>query len=154
MPREEAVRQRLLALAEPLAERLGLALVDVSLRRGGPGELVTVTIDRPGGVTLDDCRRMSRHLEEELDAEGLFQGRYRLDVESPGLDRVLRTEREFQYFRGREVELTLRAPDAGSRRLVGTLRGLEGDTLVIDEAGEPLRLRLDEVARVRLHVRF
>lgn len=154
MRREEELRERLLALAEPVAEGLGLALVEVSLRQGGPSLLVTVTVDRPGGVTIEDCRRMSRALEAELDAALVLPGRYRLDVESPGIDRVLRTPREYRYFAGREVEVTVRNPEAGRRRLVGTLHGLEGDVLLVDEGGERLRLPLPDVARVRLHVRF
>lgn len=154
MRREEELRERLLALAEPVAEGLGLALVEVSLRQGGPSLLVTVTVDRPGGVTIEDCRRMSRALEAELDAASVLPGRYRLDVESPGIDRVLRTPREYRYFAGREVEVTVRNPEAGRRRLVGTLHGLEGDVLLVDEGGERLRLPLPDVARVRLHVRF
>ncbi|HEX6987849.1 MAG TPA: ribosome maturation factor RimP [Bacillota bacterium] len=154
MPREQEQRDRLLALAEPVARGLGLNLVEVALRRAGPVPLLTVTVDRPGGVTVEDCRRMSRALEAELDAARVLPGRYRLDVESPGINRVLRTEREYRYFSGREVEVTTRTPQEGRRRLVGTLRGLDGDALVVEEGGRPLRLPLGDVARVRLHVRF
>ncbi|MFO7246438.1 MAG: ribosome maturation factor RimP [Thermaerobacter sp.] len=154
MPHDPELRERLLALAEPVAQDLGLNLVDVTLRRSGPSSLVTVTIDRPGGVTVEDCRRMSRALEERLDAGSWFAGPYRLDVESPGIDRVLRTPREFRYFAGREVEVVFKDPGGGRHRVTGTLRGLEGDDLVIDEAGQERRFALDQVARVRLHVRF
>ena len=141
-------------LAEAITRSLGMALVDVAWRRRRGALHIVVTIDKPGGVTLDDCEQVSQRLEQALDAQDRI-GEYSLEVESPGLDRTLRSQREFQYFRGREVEVTTYAPVEGRRHFVGTLEGLEGGRVVITAAdGRRHEFPREQVARAKLLVRL
>lgn len=152
MARDAEVEQRVETLVEPVVNRLGFALVHVACGRRGRRPHVRLTIDRADGVTVEDCESVSREVEAVLDAAGLVGDDYVLEVESPGLDRVLQTEREFRHFAGRPVEVRTYAPVDGRKRFVGTLVGLEEGAVVLDVDGERRRIPRDQVARVRLHV--
>lgn len=151
MPRRREVEQGIERAAEALAAELGVELVDAAVRRrGGDGALV-VTVDRAGGVTIDDCRRMNRALLNHPDVRALMDGPYSVEVESPGLDRTLRGDREFRHFRGREVEIRTYAPVDGARRFAGTLLGLEGGDVVLDcDDGGERRIPRERIAKARL----
>ena len=151
MAGREELDRRLEALVEPVVTRMGYALVDVRCLGPSARPRVRITIDSPGGITLDDCERVSRRVEAALDADGLVGDDYVLEVESPGLGRVLEREREFRHFAGRAVEVTVRVPVEGRRRLVGTLLGLEGDAVVVELEGRRTTIPRAQVARVRLH---
>jgi ribosome maturation factor RimP len=106
-------------------------------------------IDKPGGVTVDDCAAVSRHLTRVLAVEGIDYER--LEVSSPGLDRPLRKGADFARFAGRKVEVRMRTPDAsGRRRFVGVLRGAEAGRVQIELEGQTIGLELENVERARL----
>lgn len=126
---------------------MGYELVDVQASNGG--RLVRLFIDKPGGVTLDDCAAISRHLTRVLAVEGIDYER--LEVSSPGLDRPLRKERDFARFAGQKAEVRMRTPDAaGRRRFVGVLRGADAGRVSLELEGQTLALALDDVDRARL----
>ncbi|HLS88937.1 MAG TPA: ribosome maturation factor RimP [Sphingobacteriaceae bacterium] len=140
------------AAARELAAASGFHLLDVEHVRGRNRTVVRITLDRPGGITLDDCQNFSRRLEERLDAQDLVPGPYTLEVASPGLDRVLKNEGEFEYFKGRDVEVTAREPVDGRRRWLGKLGGLVDDKVVVTgPEGETFAIPCHQVQRVRLH---
>jgi len=126
---------------------MGYELVDVQASNGG--RLVRLFIDKPGGVTLDDCAAISRHLTRVLAVEGIDYER--LEVSSPGLDRPLRKERDFARFAGQKAEVRMRTPDAtGRRRFVGVLRGADAGRVSLELEGQTVALALDDVDRARL----
>lgn len=142
------LQRRVEELVEPVVEAMGYALVALALP--GRGRLV-VTIDGPGGVTADDCERVSRRVEAALDRSGLLGTDYVLEVESPGLTRVLRSPREFRHFAGRRVEVSTLAPAGGPRRFLATLVGPAPEALVLDVDGREVRIPWPQLGRVRLH---
>jgi len=97
------LEERVRSLAEPVLTRHGAELVDVQVRRGRT-QLVRIIADQPGGITLEMCARVSEELSRMLDVDDPIQGRYTLEVSSPGLDRPLRTEADFS---GRHEEGTV-----------------------------------------------
>ena len=126
---------------------MGYELVDVQASNGG--RLLRLFIDKPGGVTLDDCAAASRHLTRVLAVEGIDYER--LEVSSPGLDRPLRKEADFARFAGQKAEVRMRTPDAtGRRRFVGVLRGAETGLVSLELEGRTVRLALDDVDRAKL----
>jgi ribosome maturation factor RimP len=138
---------RLEKVVEPAVAGMGFELVDVQASNGG--RLVRLFIDKPGGVTLDDCAAASRHLTRVLAVEGIDYER--LEVSSPGLDRPLRKEVDFARFAGRKAEVRMRTPDAtGRRRFVGVLRGAEAGQVSIELDGRVIALALDDVDKARL----
>ena len=126
---------------------MGYELVDVQASNGG--RLLRLFIDKPGGVTVDDCAGLSRHLTRVLAVEGIDYER--LEVSSPGLDRPLRKERDFVRFAGQKAEVRMRTPDAtGRRRFVGVLRGAQAGQVNLELEGRLVALALDDMDRARL----
>jgi ribosome maturation factor RimP len=136
-----------LTVVEPAVTGMGYELVDV--QTPGGGRLLRLFIDKPGGVTLEDCEAVSRHMTRLLAVEGIDYER--LEVSSPGLDRPLRKPGDFVRFSGRKVEVRMRTPDGnGRRKFVGVLRGAEAGQVSVDVDGQVLQLALDDVDRAKL----
>jgi ribosome maturation factor RimP len=144
------VREKLMALSEPLLARLGFELVDLEYAPGRAHAVVRVFIDRPEGVGIDDCEHVSHELAALLDVEDPVPIAYTLEVSSPGLDRVLRTPAHFQRFAGERVWVELRVARDGRRRYTGRLEtvGAEGIELRVD--GAIVAVRFGEIERARL----
>jgi ribosome maturation factor RimP len=141
------------ALGARVLQGLGMELVDVNLERQRSGWFLRYFIDRPGGVTLDDCQEASRQLGAELDVEDLIQGRYTLEVSSPGLDRPLRTEEDYHRFLGRLVVLHTFEPVERRRHFVGRLQSYEGGIVVIEEKdGRRWEIPRGAISKARLEV--
>lgn len=134
-------------MVEPAVSGLGYELVDVQASNGG--RMLRLFIDKPGGITLDDCAAVSRHLTRVLAVEGIDYER--LEVSSPGLDRPLRKGSDFARFAGHRADVRMRTPDpSGRRRFVGVLRGAEAGRLSIELDGHTIGLDLADVERARL----
>ena len=126
---------------------MGYELVDVQASNGGG--LLRLFIDKPGGVTVEDCAQISRQLTRVLAVEGIDYER--LEVSSPGLDRPLRKERDFARFAGQKAEVRMRTPDAtGRRKFVGVLRGAQAGQLSLEMDGRVLALPVDDVDKAKL----
>jgi ribosome maturation factor RimP len=132
------LRERLIALIEPLLQRLGYELVELEYSAGRAHAVVRLFIDREAGVTLDDCAQVSREVSTLLDVEDPIPSAYTLEVSSPGFDRVLRTQAHFGRFVGSRVFVELKEPRAGRRRYTGRL-------LTVDEAGIALEVDREQV---------
>jgi ribosome maturation factor RimP len=146
--------ERLWRVIEPTASELGLELVDVEWKPAGPVALLRVFVDRPGGVTLEECARLSRRLDPLLDVEDLIPGRYHLQISSPGLDRPLRRPADFARAVGERVRLTLRAMAGRPRVCAGRLRAAGERVEVELDDGQILSLGLEEIEQARREVEF
>ena len=142
--------RRLYELIEPTVRALGFELVGVLRRDANSRALIRVYIDREGGVTVDDCARVSHRVAGLLDVADPVSGRYDLEVSSPGADRPLFVERDFARFAGAGLKVTLRAPVAGRRRLAGTLGGYRDGVVIVDEHGMEHRFAISEIESARL----
>jgi ribosome maturation factor RimP len=142
-----SVPNTLEGILEPTLAGMGYELVDAQV--SNRGRFLRIFMDKPGGITLDDCASVSRHLSHLLEVEGIDYDR--LEVSSPGLDRPLRKAVDFARFAGQKVDVRMRLADAGGRRrYVGVLRGIEGTTATVDVDGVPVALQLDGMDRARL----
>jgi ribosome maturation factor RimP len=120
-------------IAERVAQSGGLELVDVELLGGGKARVLRVYIDKPGGVTHDDCSNFSREAGTIFDVEDAVPGAsYTLEVSSPGLDRKLTKAAEFERFVGSLVKLTTRDPVNGSRHFEGRLKSFDEGRLNLE----------------------
>ena len=133
------------ARLEPVLAGLGYELV--LLERAGRG-LVRIFIDKPGGITIDDCVAVSNHLTHLFTVENIDYER--LEVSSPGLDRPLVKPQDYVRFAGEEVTLKLRMPVENRRRLVGTLVGLEDQAVKLIVNGAEMSIDLRNVDGARL----
>ena len=124
--------ERIREIAGRVAASEGIELVDVELHGRGPGSVLRIYLDKPGGITHQDCQMVSRQVGTILDVEDLMAGRYTLEVSSPGLDRRLIKPDDFQRFAGQQVKLLLRDSTGGRQHLQGRLRGLEEGKVQVD----------------------
>lgn len=135
------------ALLDTTLAGLGYELVDLE-RSGKKGRLLRVFIDKTGGVNVDDCADVSRHLDRVLAVEGIAYDR--LEVSSPGTDRALRKERDFVRFSGSKARIRLRVPVDGQRNFVGVLRETRAGKVQIETGDRLLVLDLDNLEKARL----
>jgi len=120
-------------IAQRIADSSGLELVDVDLRGGGKARMLRIFIDKPGGVTHDDCSNFSREVGTILDVEDAVPGgSYTLEVSSPGLDRKLLKASDYERFIGSLVKLTTKNPIAGSRHFEGRLESFSNGRIELE----------------------
>ena len=125
---------------------LGYELVDMS--RSLKSGLLRIFIDKPEGITLDDCERVSNHLGDWLAVENVAYER--LEISSPGLDRPLKRLADFQRFLGRDVQLRLRMALSGQRRFLGKLVSADVTGVVVQIDGHDVTFGLDNIDQARL----
>ena len=130
----------------PVLRDHGLELVDIEWRPLRPRGVLRLFVDKSGGVGIGDCERASREIGDVLDAAAIIDASYDLEVSSPGLERVLRKEREFRWAIGKRVRCWL----AGGRELRGRLVAVEPDQLVLEHDGERVDLPRADVTKARL----
>jgi len=147
-------RTALRSLLEPGVQAMGCELVDVEIAGGGPRMTLRVYIDKPGGVTVDDCADVSRQLSAILDVEDPLPGSYMLEVSSPGLDRPLVTADDFRRHVGETVKVQMHQPIAGRKRFKGRLIESDDERISIEVDGERFDLVLADVERARLVPQF
>ena len=139
-----------LAMAEPIAADDGIYIVDVEFKKEAKQWFLRVYIDKEGGVSIDDCERVSRRLSDALDAADPIEQNYCLEVSSPGADRILKKEREFLYYIGREVDVKLYRATDGEKEFSGVLAGYQNKTATIEVKGQTREIPLSEAAYIRL----
>jgi len=147
------VVERVRSLAQPILTDRGLELVDVEFLRESQGWILRLYLDRPGGVTLEDCQRVSEELGDHLDVEDVIDQPYSLEVSSPGLDRPLTRESDFVAFAGKAARITTHEAIEGQRNFRGRLAGLvEGAVLLDLPDGRRVRIPRGLIAKARLEV--
>lgn len=122
-------------LVEPVARDRGLELLDVEFRPQGRHSVLRLTLDRAGGVSLDDLSQLSREVSDLLDVHDVVPGGYTLECSSPGVNRRLRTAQDFAGYVGKAVRVRTRAPIQGARSFSGRLAASSAEAIEIDDAG-------------------
>lgn len=144
------VEAKVESLMEELLKGSDFELVDVEYVRERDWYL-RIFVDKVGGIDLDDCKVLSEKLGEVLDKENVIDGAYILEMSSPGLDRVLKKDKDFVREAGKKVDVTFYAPVDGKKNLTGVLEYRDKDFLKLADL-EPLPR--EKVAQVRLHIDF
>ena len=136
------------AYLQPIADRLEIEIVDVEFKQGHSPSL-TVYIDTETGVDLDTCEKFHREIDPALDElDPTFGAPYTLNVSSPGLDRPLKTARDFQKCLGEKVEIKLFAPLKGKKNFEATLVNFDENCVVLEEKGEEWKLERAKIAKI------
>lgn len=151
--KREAVEELVTSIVEEIITGSDLELVDVEYVRERDWYL-RVYLDKPGGVDLDDCQFVSEKLSESLDVKDPIKENYLLEVSSPGLDRVLKKDKDLIRYKGREVDVQLFKPYEGKKQFTGTLGEFSADTIAISVQGEVIELERMAIAQIRLHLDF
>lgn len=142
-------------LFEPLQGKDGLELVDVEYVKEGADYYLRVFIDKPEGITLDDCKLVNEELSQGLDREDPILESYILEISSPGLERPLKKEKDYIRFTGREIKIKTFVPLDGQKVHTGILKGLKNGIVSLqNEKGEIKEIPLEKVAKANLMVVF
>lgn len=144
------LRDTLAARFAPLVEALGYELWELEYSPGRGNGLLRLYIDAAAGITLDDCERVSRAVSELLDAEDPIPGHYTLEVSSPGLERPLRTARQFAQFVGETVHVETTQALDGRRRFKGALAAVGAETVEVEVDGRRWSLPLNGIRKAHL----
>ena len=148
------ISERVFDLARPVVEEEGCSLWDVEYVREAGTWYLRIYIDKEGGVSIDDCERISRRLDPILDEADPIPDSYVFEVGSAGADRELKRPSDFEQFMGEKIEVKLYKPLDGSKSFVGKLSSYADGELTIDFRGKELRFAPSQVAQVRLYVSF
>ncbi len=142
-------------LCKARIESMGFELCDVEYQKEYGDWVLTFYIDKPQGVTIDECEEVSRAIEPILDEADPIESEYVLSVSSLGIDRPLKKDRDFERAMGTELEIKLYAPQGGKKQWIGTLTAYDADSFTVEtESGETLTVKKKDCALVRPNIRF
>ena len=136
-------------IAAPVCEECGVILWDVEFVKEGADFVLRITIDKDGGVTIDDCEKVNRAIDPLLDEADPIETSYKLEVSSPGIERALTRPEHFAASIGADVELSLYAPYEGSRKVRGKLAAYEDGDVTVTVCERDVTFKKADVAKVR-----
>jgi ribosome maturation factor RimP len=144
--------EQITAVVDSVAKAQGLEIVELEFLGGGKQRLLRIYIDKPEGVTHQDCETVSQQVGGILDAEDVIPGEsYTLEVSSPGVERKLTKPADFQRFSGQKAKVVTHEPVESQKHWEGVLRGLDGEEIVIEPSeGRLIRIPLSGVKRANL----
>ncbi|MBQ9827637.1 MAG: ribosome maturation factor RimP [Lachnospiraceae bacterium] len=143
------------ALALPVIEAHRFQLVDTEWVKEGRNYYLRLYIDKPGGITIDDCETVSREFNEILDREDYIKEQYTFEVSSPGLDRPLKKDRDLEMSIGKDVEIKLYKAVNGEKEKTGTLLAWDGETVTIESfEGTEEIIKRSDISLIRLYFSF
>ena len=156
-----AIAEKVKELDTPIVSAEQLELIDVEFKHEGRVNYLRIFIDKSGGVTIDDCQKISRECEVVLDIENIIRTQYVLEVSSPGLDRPLRTKEEYKRFQKRLVKIKTFRTLQGQKKFLGHLQEITDETAttpsfvkILSLDGEEIRAPYEMIASARLQVEF
>ncbi|WP_250278488.1 ribosome maturation factor RimP [[Clostridium] colinum] len=138
----------------PIIEKNNYELVETEFVKEGANYYLRLYIDKEGGFSINDCEIVSRYLEEKLEEDDFIDKAYILEVSSPGIDRVLKKDSEYQKYKGRIVDIKLYKPIDKVKEFQGELVGLIDDKIVVCENEKEISFDKKDVAVCRLAVIF
>lgn len=142
-------------ISEPTISEFGFELVNVEFVKEGSSYFLRIFIDKPGGITIDDCQKVSQVVSEKLDEYDPIDIAYYLEVSSPGLDRPLKTDKDLNRNLGEDVEVSLYKNFQGKKKLVGELLYFDGDFIkIIDSELGEIEIPRKIISKVNLAVIF
>ena len=154
MSRKEEYEQKAEALLSPIVESNGFELVDVEYVKEAGNWYLRGYIDKPGGITVNDCETVSRAFSDRLDEDDFIEDSYIMEISSPGLDRPLKKEKDFARSIGKLVEIRTYRPIEKQKEFCGELAAYDNNSVTIDEEGTPRTFDKKDIALVRLAIDF
>ncbi len=155
MPGKESLIIKMITdLVEPILDEMGFELVDVLYLSKHGRWVLRLYIDRDGGVTINDCARVSGEMSDLLDVKEIIEHEYVLEVSSPGLNRPLKKERDFIHTIGKKIKVRMAVPVNGQRNFTGYLSNFQNSTLYVEMERGVVELPWQEVEKANLVYEF
>ena len=148
------ITNRVKDLISGYLESHDIELVDIIYRREQPGMVLRLLVDTPEGIKISECEELNVYLSEALDKENVIAERYTLEISSPGLDRPLKTDRDFERSLSKKIEVTTYEPIDGRKTHEGTLVGMDKESIVIEANGVSTVIPRAKTAIARRKVEF
>ena len=151
LSQKQTLEARITEMAEEVASSMGMEVVLIEIRGSGKNSTVRTFIDRPGGITLDDCERFSRRFSVLLDVEDSIPFSYTLEVSSPGINRPLVKESDFKRFCGKDIRVRTRTPVDGQKNFKGAIAHVTDGRIEIQIAPErTVSIALKDIEKANL----
>ena len=154
MSRREEYEKYAETLLTPIVEGCGCELVDVEYVKEAGNWYLRGYIDKPGGITVNDCEAVSRIFSDKLDEKDFIEDSYIMEISSPGLDRPLKKEKDFARSMGKLVEVRTYRPIEKQKEFCGVLTAYDNSTVTIQEDEETRNLDRKDIALIRLAIEF
>lgn len=154
MSRRDEYEQKAEALLAPIVEGQGFELVDVEYVKEAGNWYLRGYIDKPGGITVNDCEAVSRAFSDKLDEKDFIEDSYIMEISSPGLDRPLKKEKDFARSMGKLVEIRTYRPIEKQKEFCGILNAYDESSVTIDEDGQLRTFDKKDIALIRLAIEF
>lgn len=145
------IKERIKKVIEIPILRKNMELVDLEWKREKRGWVLRIFIDKPGGVTVEDCAKISGIVEDILDRENIIHHSYVLEVSSPGIERPLVKKEDYERFKGEKAKITLKTPVSGRRNFTGIIIGVKNNLVQIEEGGKIWEFPLENIKKANLH---
>jgi len=143
---------RVRAIADSILSNEGIELVEIEYRREARGWVLRLFIDKEGGVTVDDCSRISQEVGRGLDVEDFILVPYTLEISSPGLTRPLKSEKDFVKYQSHLIRVKTFSPAGNRRQFKGKLIGVSENRIEMEVDGEVFQIPLSNVAKAHLEI--
>lgn len=154
MSRREEYEKNAEELLAPIVESCGFELVDVEYVKEAGNWYLRGYIDKPDGITVNDCEAVSRAFSDKLDEKDFIEDSYIMEISSPGLDRPLKKEKDFARSMGKLVEVRTYRPIEKQKEFCGVLTAYDSNSVTIEEDGKPRSFDKKEIALIRLAIEF
>ena len=148
------IYQLVIDLIEPTLQGSEIKLVDVEYKKIGKDWTLRVLIDKNQGVTVFDCQKLSREIEDLIEIHELIKDHYVLEVSSPGLDRPLKKESDFIRNKGKKIQVNTYSPINNSKVNTGTIRDFSNSTLFLENKKDTLEIPLITIMQAKLIIEF
>ena len=148
------IYQLVIDLIEPTLQGSEIKLVDVEYKKIGKDWTLRVLIDKNQGVTVFDCQKLSREIEDLIEIHELIKDHYILEVSSPGLDRPLKKESDFVRNKGKQIQVNTDFPINNSKINTGTIRDFSNSTLFLENNNDTLEIPLINIMQAKLIIEF
>ena len=151
---ESSLVRRLMQLVGPVVEDFGCELVELQFRREAPGWVLRLIIDHENGVGIDDCARISREVAHLLEVEDPIEQSYSLEVSSPGLDRPLKSMKDFLRCKGKKAKVVVREPIDGQNQCVGLIEDVTQESVTLRADHGIMTIPFARMKKARLVIEF
>lgn len=148
------IEKKALEIADAVAQKMNVFVVGAEYKKEDQDKILRLYIDKTGGVGIDECEKFSRAFEACFDELNIVDEAYNLEVSSPGVDRILKTQREYDYYSGREVDIKLYKAVDGIKEFTALLKEVKDDTAYVVYGDKELQIPTKEAVYIRLSFKF